>query len=348
MLDTIPPPLLDRMEVIEISGYTEEQKYQIAIRYLVPKQLEEHGLSVEQVELPEATLRMIIQRYTREAGVRSLERQIAGVIRRAARRIASGETGKIVVTTDDLPDFLGPPRFRIDVAEVEAAVGEVAGLAWTPVGGDVLWVEARAVPGRGNLILTGKLGDVMQESARASLTYARSRAGALSIPEDFYEKTDVHVHVPEGAIPKDGPSAGITIATAVISALSQRPVSPTVGMTGEITLRGRVLPIGGLRDKILAAHRTGLKTIIIPRDNERDLAEVPDPIRKELRFVPVEHMDQVLAEALLPQPKPEVIATPDGELALAATATEPAGRPADATDVDEVAARRARNDQGQP
>jgi ATP-dependent Lon protease len=341
MLDTIPPALLDRMEIIEISGYTEEQKYQIAIRYLVPKQIEEHGLGWDAVELPEETLRTIIRRYTREAGVRGLERQIAAVLRRAARHVASGHAEKIVIGPDDLAEYLGSPRFRVEVAEVEPEIGEVAGLAWTPVGGDVLWVEARAVPGHGNLILTGKLGDVMQESARASLTYARSRAGALGIPVDFHEKTDVHVHVPEGAIPKDGPSAGITIATAVISALSQRPVRPTVGMTGEITLRGRVLPIGGLRDKVLAAHRTGLKTIIIPRDNERDLADVPEAIRKELRFVPVDHMDQVLAEALLPKPQPEVIAAPNGQAALAASPTEPAGRPIDAEVGDQLAARGA-------
>ncbi|HZT06162.1 MAG TPA: endopeptidase La, partial [Chloroflexota bacterium] len=324
VLDTIPAALRDRMEVIEISGYTEEQKVQIALRYLVPKQMSEHGIDPAAVEIPEVTIRRVIRDYTREAGVRSLEREIASVLRRVARRIASGDTTHAVITSEDLPGFLGQPRFHADVAELEDAVGVVAGLAWTPVGGDILFVEARAVPGRGNLILTGQLGEVMQESARASLTYARSRAGALGIPDDFYERTDVHVHVPAGAIPKDGPSAGITIATAIISALSQRPVRHDVGMTGEITLRGRVLPIGGLRDKVLAAHRAGLRTIIIPKENERDLQDVPEGIRQELRFVSVEQVDQVLAEALLPEPRREIITTHDGH-ALAATATEPAG-----------------------
>jgi len=325
MLDTIPPALRDRMEIIEISGYTEEQKLQIALRYLIPKELGENGLDPATVTLDEAAVRRIIGEYTREAGVRSLEREIAGVFRRIARRVAAGHVEHVEVSAADIPDYLGVPRFRNELAEAEDAVGVVAGLAWTPVGGDVLFVEARAVPGHGGLILTGQLGDVMQESARASLTYARSRAGALGIPADFHEKTDVHVHVPAGAIPKDGPSAGITIATAIISALSQRPVRHTVGMTGEITLRGRVLPIGGLRDKVLAAHRAGLRTILIPRDNERDLLDVPQPVRQELRFVPVEHIDQVLAEALVPEAKEEIIATPDGPQ-LAATATEPAGR----------------------
>lgn len=325
MLDTVPPALRDRMEVIEISGYTEEQKVQIALKYLLPKQIGEHGLASDTLQITEDAVRGIVRSYTREAGVRNLEREIAAVCRRAARRIASGEASKIVVEAKDLPDFLGPTRFREDVAEEADEVGLVAGLAVTPVGGDVLFVEARAVPGRGNLILTGQLGDVMQESARASLTYARSRAGALGIPENFYAETDVHVHVPEGAIPKDGPSAGITIATAMISALSQRPVSRTVGMTGEITLRGRVLPIGGLRDKVLAAHRAGLKTVIMPGDNERDLAEIPDPVRSAVRFVPVDHMDQVLSEALLAAVYPERIATPPGEPdAVAATPTAPA------------------------
>jgi ATP-dependent Lon protease len=325
MLDTVPPALRDRMEVIEISGYTEEQKVQIALKYLLPKQIEEHGLASETIEITEEAIRGIVRDYTRESGVRNLEREIAAVCRRAARRIASDEATRVAVDRMDLADFLGLTRFREDVAEEQDEVGLVAGLAWTPVGGDVLFVEARAVPGRGNLILTGQLGDVMQESARASLTYARSRAGALGIPENFHAETDIHVHVPEGAIPKDGPSAGITIATAMISALSQHPVSRTVGMTGEITLRGRVLPIGGLRDKALAAHRAGLKTVILPRDNERDLRELPETVRSEVRFVPVDHMDQVLAEALLPEVQPERITTPTGEPdALAATPTSPA------------------------
>jgi ATP-dependent Lon protease len=305
VLDTIPGPLRDRMEVIEISGYTEEQKLHIATRYLVPRQLEEHGIRPDQLEFEVSALRRIIGEYTREAGVRNLERQIATVCRRVARRIASGTTDKITVTDQDIPEYLGMQRVRPELAEKEDAVGVVAGLAWTPVGGDILFVEARAVPGRGNLILTGQLGDVMQESARAAHTFARSRTAALELPENFYEKTDIHVHVPAGAIPKDGPSAGVTMATAIISALSQRPVARDVGMTGEITLRGRVMPIGGVRDKVLAAHRAGLRRIILPRENERDLDEVPETVRSELEFTLVDHVDEVLAVALLPQTKPE-------------------------------------------
>lgn len=330
VLDTVPPALRDRLEVIEISGYTEDQKLQIALRYLLPKQLAEHGLSGEQVEITEDGLRGIIRLYTRESGVRNLEREIASVCRRVARRVAGGRKDKITVRGEDLEEYVGPRRFRPDVAEEKDEVGVATGLAWTPVGGDVLFVEARAVPGAGNLILTGQLGDVMQESARASLTYARSRAGALGIQEDFHAKTDIHVHVPQGAIPKDGPSAGITLATAMISALSQRPVSHHVGMTGEITLRGRVLPIGGLRDKVLAAHRAGLTTVVLPRENERDLAEIPETVRGEMKFVFVQHMDEVLTAALLPEVEPERIATPPREpealAATAATAEEPAAK----------------------
>jgi ATP-dependent Lon protease len=305
VLDTIPGPLRDRMEVIEISGYTEEQKLHIATRYLVLRQLEEHGIAADQLEIEVGALRRIVNEYTREAGVRSLERQIAAVCRRVARRIASGETAKVTVVAEDIPEYLGTPRVRPDIAEKEDAVGVVAGLAWTPVGGDILFVEARAVPGRGNLILTGQLGDVMQESARAAHTFARSRAKALKLPTNFYENTDIHVHVPAGAIPKDGPSAGVTMATAIVSALTQRPVARDVGMTGEVTLRGRVMPIGGLRDKVLAAHRAGLKRVILPQENERDLEEVPESVRSELAFIPVDHVDEVLAVALLPEKKPE-------------------------------------------
>ncbi len=308
VLDTIPGPLRDRMEIIEISGYTEEQKVHIATRYLVPRQLEENGLKSEQIEFEDGALRRMIAEYTREAGVRGLERQIATVCRRVARRIALGETERVVVGPDVVAEYLGPPRVRADVAEKEDDVGVVAGLAWTPVGGDILFVEARAVPGKGNLILTGQLGEIMQESARAAHTIARSRASALGLPADFYERTDIHVHVPAGAIPKDGPSAGVTMVTAIVSALAQRPVDHTVGMTGEITLRGRVLPIGGVRDKVLAAHRAGLKTVILPRDNDRDLEDVPESVRQTLRFVLVDHVDEVLAVALLPEKKPEGVA----------------------------------------
>lgn len=298
MLDTMPPALRDRLEIIELTGYSEEQKVHIARGYLIPRQLQEHGLSPEQLEIPDAALREVIRKYTREAGVRNLEREIATICRHAARKAATGQAERITVDAARLGEILGRTRFRMEEAEGKDEVGVATGLAWTPVGGDVLFIEARAVPGRGGLILTGQLGDVMQESARAALTYLRSRAEALGLPEDFHEKMDVHVHVPAGAIPKDGPSAGVTMATAMISAVTGRPTDHTVAMTGEITLRGRVLPVGGIPDKVLAAHRAGLRAVILPRENEADLDDVPEHIRHELTFVPVEHMDQVLAVAL--------------------------------------------------
>jgi ATP-dependent Lon protease len=288
------------MEIIELAGYSEEQKLEIARRYLMPKQVKEHGISPEAFDLPEETLRTIIERYTREAGVRNLEREIATICRHAARRIAEGKT-QIAFTPQDLDDLLGAPRFHYDTAEAKDEVGVATGMAWTPVGGDILFVEARAVPGHGGLILTGHLGEVMRESAQAGLTYLRSRAEALGLPENFHEKFDIHVHVPAGAIPKDGPSAGVTIASAMISALTRRPILHNVAMTGEITLRGRVLPVGGIPDKILAAHRAGLNTIVLPRENERDLNEIPEPIRRDLTFILVEHMDELLRAVLQPE-----------------------------------------------
>ncbi|MBI2917007.1 MAG: endopeptidase La [Chloroflexi bacterium] len=298
MTDTIPPALLDRMEMLELPGYTEEEKLHIARRYLLPRQLSENGVPADKLDLPDDTVRGVIARYTREAGVRNLEREIGTVCRKVARRLAEGESGPYTVSPDDLATYLGPTRFRSETAEASDEVGVATGLAWTPVGGEILHVEATIVPGRGNLILTGKLGDVMQESAKAALTYARSRAESLGAPKDFYEKYDIHVHLPAGAIPKDGPSAGITMTTALVSALTKRPVRREVGMTGEVTLRGKVLPIGGLKDKVLAAHRAGLKRIIMPKDNEKDLPEIPEQVRRELHFVLVDHMDQVLQEAL--------------------------------------------------
>ena len=298
VLYTIPPALLDRMEVLELPGYTEPEKVEIAKRFLIPRQLEEHGLSDGQLRIEEDALRKVIRNYTREAGVRNLEREIAAICRKAARRIVQGEAESVVVGEDDLHDFLGPVRYRHEVAEEEDEVGVATGLAWTPTGGEVLFVEAAVVPGKGNLILTGQMGDVMQESAKAALTYIRSRAESLGIEQDFYRKWDMHVHVPSGAVPKDGPSAGITMTVALTSALTKRPARKDVAMTGEVTLRGKVLPIGGVRDKVLAAHRAGVKTVVLPEENEKDLEDVPEHVRQELKFAFVKHMDQVLDLAL--------------------------------------------------
>ncbi|MFB5678539.1 endopeptidase La [Paenibacillus terreus] len=297
----IPRPLLDRMELLNIPGYTELEKLQIAGRYLLPKQKREHGLTDEQLTVEEDTLLKVIREYTRESGVRNLEQQMASLCRKAAKSVVSGTGEHIVITPDTLKDYLGIPRFRYGIAELEDQVGTVTGLAWTEVGGETLTIEVTVVPGTGKLILTGKLGDVMKESAQAAFSYTRSKASELGIKPDFYEKNDIHIHIPEGAIPKDGPSAGITIATALVSALTNRHVSKSVAMTGEITLRGRVLPIGGLKEKSLAAHRAGYKKILLPKDNERDLRDIPDSIKEEVEFVPVAHMDQVLRHALVEQ-----------------------------------------------
>ncbi len=298
VLDTIPPPLRDRMEIIELSGYTEHEKLHIARRYLVPRQIEENGLAEKSLRFEDEALVRIIADYTREAGVRSLERQIGAVARKVAREVAEGRRKRVLVRAKDVVSYLGPVPFRREVVEEGDEAGVVTGMAWTPVGGDILFVEATSTPGRGNLTLTGQLGEVMQESARAALTYVRSIAAELGLPADFYEKTDFHVHVPAGSIPKDGPSAGVTMATALISALTGKPVDKDVAMTGEITLRGRVLPIGGLKDKVLAAHRAGVRTVIIPRENEADLRAIPDDVREDLRFVPVGHMRDIVPEAM--------------------------------------------------
>ncbi|MBE0338950.1 endopeptidase La [Paenibacillus sp. 23TSA30-6] len=297
----IPRPLMDRMETLYIPGYTELEKLEIANRYLLPKQKREHGLKEEQLDIGEDTLLRVIREYTRESGVRNLEQQMASLCRKAAKSVVSGGEGPIQITPDNLKDYLGVAKFRYGVAELEDQIGTVTGLAWTEVGGETLMIEVTVVPGSGKLILTGKLGDVMKESAQAAFSYTRSKAVELGIDTDFYEKNDIHIHIPEGAIPKDGPSAGITIATALISALTNRHVSKDVAMTGEITLRGRVLPIGGLKEKSLAAHRAGYKKILLPKDNERDLKDIPDSIRQDVEFVPVAHMDQVLKHALVEQ-----------------------------------------------
>ena len=295
----IPQPLLDRMETINLPGYTEEEKVRIAQRHLIPKQLEENGLSAELIRISEGTLRHIVREYTREAGVRNLEREIANIYRKIAKEVVKKNTLRVTVTRSNLHKFLGPPRYRFGVAEKENEVGVATGVAWTEAGGDLLAIEVTLMKGKGKLTLTGKLGDIMQESAQAALSYIRSRAVSLDIDENFYEELDIHVHVPEGAIPKDGPSAGVTIATALISALTRIPTHRHVAMTGEITLRGKVLPVGGVKEKVLAAHRAGIKTMILPVDNKKDLAEIPGNVRRRLEFILVEHIDQILERALV-------------------------------------------------
>ncbi len=294
----IPRPLLDRMEVIYLSGYTEEEKVNIALKYLIPKQMKEHGLKPKMLSISENTVRKIIREYTREAGVRNLERQIATICRKVAKDIVQKKTDRVKASIQNLEHFLGVPRFRYGTAEKQDEVGIATGLAWTDTGGDVLAIEVTVMQGTGKLTLTGKLGDVMKESAHAGFSYVRSKAGELGIPEDFYEKKDIHIHVPEGAIPKDGPSAGITMATALASALTNRKTRREVAMTGEITLRGRVLPIGGVKEKVLAAHRAGIKTVILPMENKKDLEEIPQKVKSKLEFVFVEHMDEVLERAM--------------------------------------------------
>ncbi|MED4240319.1 endopeptidase La [Priestia megaterium] len=302
-LATIPGPLRDRMEIIQIAGYTELEKLEIAKRHLLLRQLENHGLQKGNLQIRDDALTAIIRLYTREAGVRNLEREIASICRKAARIVVSGEKKRVVVTAKTLEEFLGKPRFRYGQAETEDQVGVATGLAYTTVGGDTLAIEVSLSPGKGRLVLTGKLGDVMKESAQAAFSYVRSNAEKLGIDEKFYEKHDIHIHVPEGAVPKDGPSAGITIATALVSALTGKPVRREVGMTGEITLRGRVLPIGGLKEKSLSAHRAGLTKILIPHDNERDIEDIPDSVQEELDIVLVSHVDQVLEHALVGEVK---------------------------------------------
>jgi ATP-dependent Lon protease len=294
----IPRPLLDRMEVITLSGYTEEEKFHIAQKYLLPRQIKENGLQKEQIVLSKNTLLHIIRHYTREAGVRNLERELASICRKVAKIIAEGSQNKVRINVRNLEKYLGISRYRYGVSEKESLVGVVTGLAWTEIGGDVLSIEVALLPGKGKLILTGKLGEVMKESAQAGYTYIRSRAQDLGIEEKIQEKYDVHIHVPEGAIPKDGPSAGITMATALASVLTNRKVKSNVAMTGEITLRGRVLPVGGIKEKVLAAHRAGSKVIVLPQENKKDLEEIPVKIKKDLKFVLVENMEEVLKIAL--------------------------------------------------
>jgi len=299
-LDPVPPALEDRMEVIEFPGYIEEEKVEIAKRFLIPRQREEHGL--KDLRFSDQALRRIIREYSYEAGVRNLERSIATICRKVARAIAERKKVPRTITPQSLMKYLGPPEYSYGVIEDKDEVGLAMGIAWTAAGGDTMAVEVSLMEGKGNLILTGQLGEVMQESAQAALSYTRSHAAALGVKKSKFDKLDIHIHVPEGAIPKDGPSAGITIATALVSALSKRPVHRELGMTGEITLRGRVLGIGGLREKVLAAHRAGLKTVVLPRKNEKDLQDIPRKVRKDLEFIFVDRMDEVLPVALMPPP----------------------------------------------
>lgn len=297
-LSTVPGPLRDRMEIISIAGYTELEKLHIAKDHLLPKQIKEHGLTEGQLQISDDGILQIIRYYTREAGVRGLERKLAGICRKTAKIIVSSEREEVSITGENLEEFLGKKMFHYGQAELEDQVGVATGLAYTTVGGDTLQIEVSLSPGKGKLVLTGKLGDVMKESAQAAFSYIRSKAEELGIDPDFHEKNDIHIHVPEGAVPKDGPSAGITMATALASALTGKPIRKEVGMTGEITLRGRVLPIGGLKEKTLSAHRAGLTTIICPKENEKDLDDIPESVREELEFVLVSHVDEVLNRAL--------------------------------------------------
>ncbi|MDT7885455.1 MAG: endopeptidase La [Thermoflexus sp.] len=298
-LDTIPAPLRDRMEIIFIPGYTETEKFHIAMGYLIPRQLRENGLLPGEITFTEAAVRRIIREYTREAGVRNLERAIGRVCRKVATRIAEGATEAAMVDAEDVPRYLGKPMFTEEEITHRVEVPGVAiGLAWTPTGGDVLFIEATRMPGSKGFVLTGSLGEVMRESAQAALSYVRAHAKDYGIPERFFDQSDIHIHVPAGAVPKDGPSAGITIVTALVSLLTDRPVRPDVGMTGEITLRGKVLPVGGIKEKALAAHRVGLRTVILPKRNEKDLEDIPEDVRQALQFVLVETIDEALQVAL--------------------------------------------------
>jgi len=310
VLHTIPQALRDRMEVLQLAGYTEQEKVEIAKKFLAPKAIEGAGLTKENITFLDEAFSTIIQRYTREAGVRNLEREIASICRKIARKVVvEGKAFSEEITAAKVTEYLGVPRFRPTLAEEKNEVGVATGLAWTEVGGEILVIEATLMPGKGKLTLTGKLGDVMQESAQAAMSYVRSKADEFRIAKNFNRTTDVHVHIPEGAIPKDGPSAGITLATALVSALARTPIRKDVAMTGEITLRGKVLPIGGVKEKVLAAHRSGLKTIIVPKDNEKDLADIPKNVLDALNLYMVESMDEVLKIALV-EPISGMTATP--------------------------------------
>jgi ATP-dependent Lon protease len=300
LLDPIPGPLRDRMEVIELAGYTDAEKLQIARRHLIPKQLAENGISAERVQFPDDGLLFLIHTYTREAGLRNLEREIGSICRKVARAVTEGKTDVVVATPTKIRELLGPERFFSEVAERIDEPGVAVGLVWTPMGGDIIFIEATKMTGKKGVIVTGNLGEVMKESAQAALSHIRSRAARLGIPPDFFDNMDIHIHVPAGAVPKDGPSAGVTIATALTSLLTGRPVRHDVAMTGEITLRGKVLPVGGIKEKVLGAHRAGIKAVILPKRNEKDLEDVPEAIRASMRFIFVDTVDQVIEHALDP------------------------------------------------
>ena len=333
-LERIPRPLQDRMEIIRIAGYTELEKLNIAKKYLIPKQHEANGLKAENIVLSDSALMAIIRHFTKEAGVRNLEREIASVCRKVAVEVVKKDrVARIRVTAKSLNTYLGPPRYRFGKAEVEHKIGVATGLAWTDLGGELLATEVQVMPGKGKLLITGRLGEVMQESAQAAMSYVRSRAEELGLERDFYQKIDIHIHIPEGAIPKDGPSAGITMASALVSALTRIPVRHDLAMTGEVTLRGNVLPIGGLKEKVLAAHRGGIKKVLIPVENEKDIREIPAVILKSIEIELVEHMDQVLRKALVladPENYPKKPAVPPTE---AVPAFQAAPVPPDAPDI---------------
>jgi ATP-dependent Lon protease len=328
VLHTVPPALLDRMEVIRLHGYTEDEKVEIAKLFLVRKQRNQAGLTDKNCAFTDDAITSIIRNYTREAGVRNLEREIGNVCRKVARRVVKDKNFTIVINGENVGEYLGVTKYRDTVAHERSEVGLVTGLAWTEVGGSILSTEVAIVEGKGKPILTGKLGDVMQESAQAAMTYVRSRSHRLGLARDFYRNIDIHVHVPEGAIPKDGPSAGITIATAIASALTRIPVRRDIAMTGEITLRGKVLPIGGLKEKLLAAHRVGIMEVIMPKDNEKDLPDIPENLRNAMKLHFVDTMDEVLRIAL-EKPLPTV-STEAAEAAEASlmTPTPPGDQPA--------------------
>jgi ATP-dependent Lon protease len=320
----MPQPLLDRMEIIRLEGYTEDEKVEIAIRHLIPKQIEAHGLKEGELVFAEDGLRSLIRHYTREAGVRTLEREIAKVSRKVLRRILEGKTDKVELTSENVAEFAGVRRFRHGIGEEEDQIGAVTGLAWTEVGGELLTIEGVTVPGKGQIKTTGKLGEVMQESVQAAFSFVRARSPSYGVKPSLFARKDIHVHLPEGAVPKDGPSAGIGMVTAIISTLTGIPVRRDVAMTGEVTLRGRVLPIGGLKEKLLAALRGGIRMVLIPAENEKDLVEIPDSIREGLEIIPVHHVDEVLAYALVTPVVPiewteadDLAALPPADLAAA-------------------------------